>query len=134
MTISTDQHVIPVCPGSNGTLGFHSPEHETTGYDRRTDIWALGVSFFRVLFGRMPWLSYTRNNPWRSDHIFELEGQEVFHIQYRHTIHYIISQRNTLKSQYPRNLSTPPALTRTLDCLFAFLLISIRFKGTKIES
>ncbi|EGU88733.1 hypothetical protein FOXB_00747 [Fusarium oxysporum f. sp. conglutinans Fo5176] len=36
---------IPAQPGTNGTIGFHSPEQERIEFDGTADIWALGVSF-----------------------------------------------------------------------------------------
>ncbi|KAG4279118.1 STE protein kinase [Fusarium proliferatum] len=41
--ISANRTTIPAQPGTNGTIGFHSPEQERTEFDGTADIWALGV-------------------------------------------------------------------------------------------
>ncbi|KAM0294475.1 hypothetical protein ACHAPM_011214 [Fusarium culmorum] len=42
--IPANRTTIPAQPGTNGTIGFHSPEQERTEFDGTADIWALGVS------------------------------------------------------------------------------------------
>ncbi|KAH6957563.1 kinase-like domain-containing protein [Ilyonectria sp. MPI-CAGE-AT-0026] len=87
---------IPARPGTNGTIGFHSPEHESSEYDGRTDVWALGVSLFRVAFGRLPWSFGTQGNPWRRDVSDRAPGRISFHSKYRAAITEISNQERLL--------------------------------------
>lgn len=73
---------IEALPGVNGTIGFHSPEHETSEYDGRTDVWALGVSLFRAIFGVLPWSYGPEGNPWREDCKIKAEARDKFHARY----------------------------------------------------
>ncbi|KAH6976561.1 kinase-like domain-containing protein [Ilyonectria destructans] len=87
---------IPARPGTNGTIGFHSPEHESSEYDGRTDVWAFGVSLFRVAFGRLPWSFGTQGNPWRRDVSDRAPGRISFHSKYRAAITEISNQERLL--------------------------------------
>ncbi|KAI3565771.1 kinase-like domain-containing protein [Fusarium oxysporum f. sp. albedinis] len=55
---------IPAQPGTNGTIGFHSPEQERTEFDGTADIWALGICMYRAVFGELPWRFGALGNPW----------------------------------------------------------------------
>lgn len=83
--IPSGQTAIKAAPGSNGTVGFHSPEHEMLEYDGRTDVWALGVSLFRAIFGTFPWSYGTEGNPWRKDRDV-VEAREKFHARYEKAV------------------------------------------------
>ncbi|EEU38737.1 uncharacterized protein NECHADRAFT_83180 [Fusarium vanettenii 77-13-4] len=102
-------------PGTNGTVGFHSPEHESSEYDGRTDIWALGVSFFRVLFGRLPWSYGKQGNPWRNDAPDQEQSRAHFHSKYRSALYQISEHAGVHR-----------------DPVCDFLTYAFRFSGSKV--
>ncbi|KAI8676012.1 hypothetical protein NCS57_00504200 [Fusarium keratoplasticum] len=104
-------------PGTNGTVGFHSPEHESSEYDGRTDIWALGVSFFRVLFGRLPWSYGKQGNPWRNDAPDREQSRAHFHSKYRSALYQISERAGTQR-----------------DPVCDFLTCSFRFSSSKVDT
>ncbi|KAL7912643.1 kinase-like domain-containing protein [Trichoderma velutinum] len=83
--IPSGKTAIEAAPGANGTVGFHSPEHEISEYDGRTDVWALGVSLFKAIFGTFPWSYGTEGNPWRKDREI-VEAREKFHARYEKAV------------------------------------------------
>ncbi|KAH7109793.1 kinase-like domain-containing protein [Dactylonectria macrodidyma] len=115
--IPRGQNVIMAKPGTNGTLGFHSPEHEQTGYDGRTDVWSLGVSFFRVIFGRLPWSLGPQGNPWRYNVRNKEQLQALFHAKYKEVLDRIERSHSILGGSLP-----------------TFLLQSFRFRQSDIRS
>ncbi|KAH8729989.1 kinase-like domain-containing protein [Ilyonectria robusta] len=86
---------IPARPGTNGTIGFHSPEHES-------------VSLFRVAFGRLPWSFGTQGNPWRRDVSDRGPGRISFHSKYRAAITEISNQERMLGGQLSQSLNIIP--------------------------
>ncbi|KAJ4859224.1 protein kinase domain-containing protein [Trichoderma breve] len=114
--IPNGQTAIKAAPGSNGTVGFHSPEHEMTEYDGRTDVWALGVSLFRAIFGVFPWSYGTEGNPWRKDRDV-VEAREKFHARYEKAV-------GKVADYYP-NLGEP---------LCDFLIAAFRFPDSEMAS
>ncbi|KAL7782966.1 kinase-like domain-containing protein [Trichoderma afarasin] len=114
--IPRGQTVIKAAPGANGTVGFHSPEHEMSEYDGRTDVWALGVSLFRAIFGTFPWSYGTEGNPWRKDRQVP-EAREKFHARYEKAVGKVTDRHN--------NLSEP---------LCDFLIAAFRFPESEMAS
>ncbi|UKZ80376.1 hypothetical protein TrVFT333_008134 [Trichoderma virens FT-333] len=93
--IPNGQTAIKARPGANGTVGFHSPEHEMSEYDGRTDIWALGVSLFRAIFGALPWSYGPEGNPWREDcKVFE--ARDKFHARYGKSVNKVANHYHVL--------------------------------------
>ncbi|KAL6832286.1 kinase-like domain-containing protein [Trichoderma camerunense] len=119
--IPRGQAVIKAAPGSNGTVGFHSPEHEMSEYDGRTDVWALGVSLFRAIFGTFPWSYGTEGNPWRKDREVP-EARQKFHARYDKAVGKITD--HYLTNHDPR-LGEP---------LCDFLIAAFRFPDSEIAS
>lgn len=121
--IPSGQTAIKATPGSNGTVGFHSPEHEMSEYDGRTDVWALGVSLFRAIFGTFPWSYGTEGNPWRMDRDV-MEAREKFHARYEKAVGKVADYYDDLggKSTQARPILTFTylflirATLRFLDC------------------
>ncbi|PNP54535.1 hypothetical protein THARTR1_05092 [Trichoderma harzianum] len=134
--IPSGQTAIKAAPGSNGTVGFHSPEHEMSEYDGRTDVWALGVSLFRAIFGTFPWSYGTEGNPWRKDRDV-VEARKKFHARYDKAVgkvadHYPILGGESIQARYLltfTNLFPIRATLRFLDCR---LSVS-RFRDTIAE-
>ncbi|KAK2470869.1 hypothetical protein H9L39_17100 [Fusarium oxysporum f. sp. albedinis] len=77
---------IPAMPGTNGTIGFHSPEQESSEFDGRTDVWALGVCFFRAMYNRLPWFINQSGNPWNRKNPQRVQEQSRFHEKYTEAI------------------------------------------------
>lgn len=111
-------------------MGFHSPEHESSEYDGRTDIWALGVSFFRVLFGRLPWSYGKQGNPWRNDAPDQEQSRAHFHSKYRSAL-YQISEHAGVHRGKKFNIYSTQADSR-LDLVCDFLTYAFRFSGSKV--
>lgn len=107
--IPSGQTTIKATPGSNGTVGFHSPEHEMSEYDGRTDVWALGVSLFRAIFGTFPWSYGTEGNPWRKDREV-VEAREKFHARYEKAVGKVTDYYPSLGGKF---IQTRPILTLT---------------------
>lgn len=68
-------------PGHGGTVGWLSPEREMTGFTATTDVWAVGVLTFLLLFGEHPWQQ--RVNPWRRDVQSESQRPRFFEMYER---------------------------------------------------
>lgn len=117
-------------PGTNGTVGFHSPEHESSEYDGRTDVWALGVSFFRVLFGRLPWSYGKQGNPWRNDASDQDQSRAHFHSKYKSALCQI-SERAGIHRGKRFDICSTQA-DSILDPVCDFLTCSFRFSGSKV--
>ena len=64
--IPANRTTIPAQPGTNGTIGFDSPEQERTEFDGTADIWALVVCMYRAVFGELPWRFGALGNPWNN--------------------------------------------------------------------
>ena len=113
-------------------MGFHSPEHESSEYDGRTDIWALGVCFFRVLFGRLPWSYGKQGNPWRNDAPDQEQSRAHFHSKYRSAL-YQISERAGTQRGKKFNICSARTDSR-LDPVCDFLTCSFRFSSSKVDT
>lgn len=71
-------------------------------------MWALGVSLFRVAFGRLPWSFGTQGNPWRRDVSDRGPGRISFHSKYRAAITEISNQERMLGGQLSQSLNIIP--------------------------
>lgn len=107
------QTTIKARPGCNGTIGFHSPEHELSEYDGRTDVWALGVSIFGAVFGVLPWSYGPEGNSWKAGGT--VEARRRFHSRYASSV-------NRIAEHYQR-LGEP---------ICDFLLAAFRFPESDI--
>lgn len=90
---------IKAIPGANGTVGFHSPEHEMSEYDGRTDVWALGVSLYRAIFGILPWSYGPEGNPWR-ECCKVVEARDKFHARYDKAIRKVADHYHILGGEF----------------------------------
>ncbi|EGU88226.1 hypothetical protein FOXB_01254, partial [Fusarium oxysporum f. sp. conglutinans Fo5176] len=84
--IPSGRTTILAMPGTNGTIGFHSPEQESSEFDGRTDVWALGVCFFRAMYNRLPWFLSRSGNPWNRKNPHRVQEQRRFHEKYTEAI------------------------------------------------
>jgi serine/threonine protein kinase len=102
------QTTIKARPGCNGTIGFHSPEHELSEYDGRTDVWALGVSIFGAVFGVLPWSYGPEGNSWKAGGT--VEARRRFHSRYASSVNRIAEHYQRLGGEFP--FPPLPDLTR----------------------
>jgi serine/threonine protein kinase len=87
-------------PGTNGTIGFHSPEQESSEFDGRTDVWALGVCFFRAMYNRLPWFISRSGNPWNRKNPHRVQEQRRFHEKYTEAISQIQDDKHAGRGGY----------------------------------
>ncbi|KAH7186673.1 kinase-like domain-containing protein, partial [Fusarium oxysporum] len=108
---------IPAQPGTNGTIGFDSPEQERTEFDGTADIWALGVCMYRAVFGELPWRFGALGNPWNN--IRDGRGIEkiAFHEKYSVVVRKVEEKR-----------------CDEMAALLDFIIASFRFSEAAIES
>lgn len=66
-------------PGTNGTVGWLSPERELDQFNATTDVWGVGITALWMLLGRHPW--QFGHNPWRDGEMYE-RNRPFFHMEY----------------------------------------------------
>lgn len=81
-----------------GTPGYMSPEalQSTSALTVKSDVWALGVLLFYMLFGKLPfWFQLTGLHLPEQDYIqfvFIVESTGMFHLAYKALGQYLHSQ------------------------------------------
>ncbi|KAI3571113.1 kinase-like domain-containing protein [Fusarium oxysporum f. sp. albedinis] len=108
---------IPAQPGTNGTIGFHSPEQERTEFDGTADIWALGICMYRAVFGELPWRFGALGNPW----INIRDGRGIEKISFHEK--YSVAVRKVGEKRCDE-----------MAALLDFIIASFRFSEAAIES
>lgn len=76
---------LAASPGRGGTVSYLSPERENVGIDHTEDVWALGVSACRVIFGTHPFRD-AQGNPWRHEAPSLDTRRKTFHEQYENIL------------------------------------------------
>ncbi|CAG1979600.1 unnamed protein product [Fusarium graminearum] len=115
--IPANRTTIPAQPGTNGTIGFHSPEQERTEFDGKVDVWSLGVCMYRAVFGELPWLFGALGNPWNN----MVDGRGIEKIAFHKKYNVVVRKLGEKRCD-------------EIAALLDFIIDSFRFSESAIES